>query len=78
LAKLKWERTKFDNEQKSSKFLLQITTLVSSANNTGSETEFILRGRSFTYIMNNGGPKIDPWETPFFKVPQSKKKILSY
>jgi len=26
-------------------------TLVSSANNTGSDTEFILRGRSFICIM---------------------------
>jgi hypothetical protein len=49
---------------------------VSSANKTGSETEFILRGRSFTYNMNNGGPGNDPWEIPFFRVSQSKKKIL--
>jgi len=26
--------------------------------------------------MNNGGPEINPWETPFFKVPQSEKKVL--
>jgi len=76
LAKIKCERTKFDTEQKSSKFLLEITALLSSANNTGSETEFILRGKSFIYITNNGGPEIDPWLTPFFKVPQSQKKIL--
>jgi hypothetical protein len=43
-------RTKFDTQQKSSKFLLEIMTLVSSANNMGSDTEFILRGRSFIYI----------------------------
>ena len=37
-------------------------TLVSSGNNIGSDTEFILRGRSFIYIMNNNGPsRIDPW-----------------
>jgi hypothetical protein len=29
----------------------------------GSDKEFILR-RSFIYIINNKGPKIDPWETP--------------
>ena len=28
-------------------------TQVSSANNIGSDTEFILRGRSFIYIINN-------------------------
>ena len=46
------ERTKFNIEQKFSKFLLEIKTLVSSANNIGSDTEFILRGRSFIYIYN--------------------------
>ena len=50
-------------------------TLVSSANNIGSDTEFILRGRSFIYIMNKRGPRIDPWETPCFNVPQSEKKF---
>ena len=40
------ERNKFD-EHKSLTFLLEIMTLVSSVNNTGSDTEFILRGRSF-------------------------------
>jgi len=50
-------------------------TLVSSANNTGSHTECILRGRSFIYIMKNRGPRIDPWGTPCFNVPQSQKKI---
>jgi len=30
-------------------------TLVSLANDVGSGTEFILRGRSFKYIMNNIG-----------------------
>jgi len=50
-------------------------TLVSSANNNGSDREFILRGRSFIYIMNNRSPRIDPWGTPYFKVPQSEKKF---
>jgi len=44
-------------------------TLVSSANNVGSYTEFTLRGRSFIYIMNNRGPRIDPWGTTRFSVP---------
>jgi hypothetical protein len=46
-------------------------TLVSSANNIGCHTEFILRGRKFIYILNNRGPRIDPWGTTCFSVPQS-------
>ena len=38
------KRTKFDTKQ-NLKFLLEIMTLVSLANNIGSDTEFILRGR---------------------------------
>jgi hypothetical protein len=34
-------------------------TLVSAANNTGSDTEFILMKRSFIHIMSNRGPRID-------------------
>jgi hypothetical protein len=45
------ERTKFDTEEKSSKCLLEIMTLVSSANNIGSDTECIPKGRSFIYIL---------------------------
>ena len=33
--------------------MLAVMTPVSSANNIGSDIEFILRGRSFMYIMNN-------------------------
>jgi len=44
------ERTKLDIEYKSLKNLLEIITLVSSANNIGSNTEFIFRGRSFIYM----------------------------
>jgi 4-diphosphocytidyl-2C-methyl-D-erythritol kinase len=51
-------------------------TLVSSANNMGSDVEFIIRGQAFIHIMNNRGPKIDPWETPCFSVPQPEKKIF--
>jgi hypothetical protein len=41
------ERTRLDVAEKSLKFPLEIMTLVSSANNTGSAREFILGGRSF-------------------------------
>ena len=51
-------------------------TLVLSANNIGSDVEFILRGRSFIYIMNNTGPRIHPWIPPCFIVPQSEEKLL--
>ena len=45
-------------------------TLVTSANNVGSDTALIVRGRSFIYIyiMNSGGPRTDPWGTPCFCV----------
>jgi len=49
-------------------------TLASLINNMGSDIEFILRGRSFIYIMNRGHI-IDPWWTPWFNVPQSEKKF---
>ena len=67
------ERTKFDTEQKSFKFLVGTMTLVSSANNMGFDMEFIIRGQAFICIMNRG-PKIDPWETSCFSVPQPEKK----
>jgi hypothetical protein len=35
-------------------------TLVSSANNSGSDKEFNLRGRSLIYFTNNKGSRIDP------------------
>jgi len=40
------------------KLLLEIDNIL-SANNIGSDTEFILRERSFICIMNNNGPRID-------------------
>jgi hypothetical protein len=51
--------------------------LVSSANNIGYDTEFILRKKSFIHTMDNRGPRIDPWGTPCFNVPKSENKILS-
>jgi hypothetical protein len=69
------KRTKCDNEEKSSKFLLDIMTLESPANNIGCDIEMILGGRSFIYIMNCRGRRIDAWGTTCFIVPQSQKKI---
>jgi len=50
-------------------------TLVSSANNIGSDVEFILRGRSFIYTMNKRAPRIDTWETSCFSLPQAEKNF---
>ena len=47
------DRTKFDTEQISSKFLLEIMTPIKSANNIVSGIEFVLRGRSVICIMIN-------------------------
>ena len=69
------ERNKFFIEWKSSTFLLEIMTLLSPANNSYSDIEFILGGRSFIYIMSNRGTKIEPWGTPCFNAPQSEKNI---
>ena len=52
------ERTKFNTKQKSLKFLLEIKTVVSSANNIDSNTEFILRGMSPVHIMNKEAPEL--------------------
>ena len=38
--------------------------VVLSANNNGSDTEIILMGSLFIYVMNTRGPRIDPWGTP--------------
>jgi len=50
-------------------------TLVSSTNNSGSDTEFIFMRRPFIYIMNTTDPRIVPWVPPCFNVPQSEKKF---
>jgi hypothetical protein len=65
----------FDDAHKSSKFLLEIMTLLSSANIMGSVKVFIVGGRSFMYIMKSKGHRIDPWGTPCFIVPQFEKKF---
>jgi hypothetical protein len=48
---------------------------VSSANKIGSAKEFIFSRRSFIYIVNSKGPRIDPWGTSCFNVPQSEKQF---
>jgi len=51
--------------QKSSKLLLEIIAIVSSAD-VGCGKGIILRSRSFICIMNSNGPGIDAWQTPCF------------
>jgi len=48
-------------------------TLVSSVNNIGSDTEFILRGRSFIQLQTTEAMEL----IPNFNKPQSEKKIVS-
>jgi hypothetical protein len=36
---------------------------------------FIVGVRKFMYIMKSKGPRIDPWGTPCFIVPQFEKKF---
>jgi hypothetical protein len=50
-------------------------TLVSSANDIGSEGEFILRGRLLMYVQNNKGPRIEPWGTPRFTIPKPQEEM---
>jgi hypothetical protein len=50
-------------------------TLVSSADIMGSVKVFIVGGRSVMYIYKSKGPRIDPWGTPCFIVPQFEKKF---
>ena len=46
-----WGRTGFDTEQKSSKFLLDILTLVSLTNIIDYDIQFILRRKLFIYTV---------------------------
>jgi len=50
-------------------------TPVTSVNNIGSDVEFILRERSFMYIMHNRVPRIDPWGNPCFNVSCRNSKV---
>jgi hypothetical protein len=58
----------FDIAEKSSTFLIEIFTLVSSVNKMGSDKKFNVGGRSFIYIMK----RKDPWGTPHFTLPHFK------
>jgi len=69
------ERTKFDIEQNSSTFLLEIMTQLSAANNTDPDMEFILRGRSSMYIKNIKDTRVDICGTPCFNALQAQKKF---
>jgi len=51
-------------------------TQLSPANNTDSNMEFILWGRSCIYIKNNRDTGIDPSGCPCFNVLQVEKKFL--
>jgi hypothetical protein len=48
---------------------------MSSVNIMVSVKVFIVGGKSFMYIMKSKGPRIDPWGTQCFIVPQSEKKF---
>jgi hypothetical protein len=61
------ESTTFYTIQKLPNFLLEIMTLVSSANITGSDKVCIVGGRLFMYIMKSKGLTTDPWRTPSLK-----------
>jgi hypothetical protein len=50
-------------------------TPVLSGNNTGSDAELIVRGRSFIYIINTRDPTTDPWGTPCFNILQSQNNF---
>ena len=49
-------------------------TPVSIANSSGCGIEFIVRGRSFIYVMNNRGTRIDCWGTLCFNALKPEKK----
>jgi hypothetical protein len=53
-------------KKESSKFLPEITTLVSSANIIGTDVVLRAEGRSFIQIMKSKGPKIGPSGTQCF------------
>jgi hypothetical protein len=74
---IKRERTTFYTEEKYRTFLLAVMKLVSSANNIGSDREFILRGSSFIYIMNKRVPRLDTSEISCLNLPRAEKRILS-
>jgi hypothetical protein len=60
-----------------STFLVEIITSVSPANKMGSDKVFIVGGRSFIYVMERKGPKIDPWGTSCFTVPHFEVNLFN-
>jgi hypothetical protein len=42
----------------------------------GSDKVFIVGGRSFIYILESKGPKINCWGTPCFTVPHFGENFL--
>jgi hypothetical protein len=50
-------------------------TPVSSVYSIGLEFVFIPCGRSLIYRRKNKGPKIDPWGTPHFLIPQLEENV---
>jgi hypothetical protein len=65
----------FDVIQKSSNFLLEIITLVSSSNIMGSDKVFIVGGRLFIYIMKSKGPRVDLEEIHVSLFPRLRKNF---
>ena len=47
--------------------------LVSSAKSTGFAEVAMVFGRSFMYNMNNSGPRMEPWGTPYLMGSHSEK-----
>ena len=54
--------------------MLEIRTLVLSANNIGSDS--IYSQGKVIYIMNNGGSRIDPWRNSTFQCTPVREKIF--
>jgi hypothetical protein len=48
---------------------------ISSANIMEFAKVFIVGGRSVMYVMKSKGPRIDPWGTSCFIVPQFQKQF---
>jgi len=71
-----WERIKFHTEQKSSKLIPETVTLVSSANRTGSDTEFIPRRVSYAYYEQYRLKNRSPGNS-MFQCTTAREKILS-
>jgi hypothetical protein len=65
----------FDIMEKSSNFLLEIITLVSSGNKMDCDKVFIVGSRSFKYVMKSKSSKIDHWRIPCFTIPHFEENF---